>query len=69
MTEIRMLSTATTGRYLVERASRPSGADAPLLVGFHGYGQHAEHLLGELRRIPGTAGWTLVAVQDRKSVV
>jgi predicted esterase len=63
MTETRTLSTAITGRYLVEPASQAFGIDAPLLVGFHGYGQHAEHLLQELRRLPGAAGWTLVAVQ------
>jgi predicted esterase len=40
-----------------------SGGNAPLLMGFHGYGQNAEHLLVDLRRIPGAAGWTLVAVQ------
>ena len=60
MTEIRLLSTTTTGRYLVEPALQPG---APLLVGFHGYGQRAEHLLEALRRIPGAPGWTLVAVQ------
>jgi predicted esterase len=60
MIETHLLSTATTGRYLVEPAPQPG---APLLVGFHGYGQRAEHLLEELRRIPGAAGWTLVAVQ------
>ena len=60
MTEIRLLSTPTTGRYLVEPAPQPG---APLLVGFHGYGQRAEQLLDELRRIPGAPGWTLVAVQ------
>ena len=63
MTETRTLSTAITGRYLVEPAPQVSGADAPLLVGFHGYGQDAKHLLQELRGIPGAAGWTLVAVQ------
>ena len=63
MTEIRTLSTTTTGRYLVEPASRASRSEAPLLMGFHGYGQRAEHLLLELRRIPGSAGWTFVAVQ------
>jgi predicted esterase len=62
MTETRILSTATTGRYLVEASPHPFGDDA-LLVGFHGYGQNAEHLLQELRRIPGVAGWTLVAIQ------
>jgi predicted esterase len=63
MTETRTLSTPTQGRYLVEHASQSSAGDAPLLVGFHGYAQNAEHLLEELRRIPGAAGWTLVAVQ------
>jgi predicted esterase len=59
MTEIHTLSTTLQGRYLVE----PAGAGAPLLVGFHGYGQSAEQLLEDLRRIPGAAGWTLVAIQ------
>jgi predicted esterase len=63
MTETRTLRTTTLGRYLVEPASRASGGDAPLLVGFHGYAQNAEHLLAELRRIPGVANWTQVAVQ------
>jgi predicted esterase len=60
MTEIRTLRTETTGRYLVEGASVPH---APLLVGFHGYGQNAEALLDDLRRIPGAEAWTLVSVQ------
>lgn len=59
MTEIHSLSTTIQGRYLVE----PAGAGAPLLVGFHGYGQSAEQLLQDLRSIPGAAGWTLVAIQ------
>ena len=60
MTETRLLSTATTGRYLLEPAPQPG---APTLVGFHGYGQRAEHLMAELRRIPGAEGWNLVAVE------
>ena len=60
MIETHLLATTTTGRYLVEAAPQP---DAPFLVGFHGYGQRAEHLLDALRRIPGAADWTLVAVQ------
>ena len=59
MTETRTLRTGTTGRYLVE----PGPADAPLLVGFHGYGQDAEALMDALRGIPGAARWTLVSVQ------
>ena len=58
MTETRLLSTPTTGRYLVEPVP-----GAPLLVGFHGYGQRAEDLLADLGRIPGAEGWTRVAVQ------
>lgn len=54
--------TATThGRYLVAPADRPG--PAPLLVGFHGYGEHAERHLAELDRIPGSERWTRVAVQ------
>lgn len=60
MTETRLLATTTTGRYLVEPAVQPG---APLLVGFHGYGQRAEHLLEALRRVPGAETWTLVSVQ------
>lgn len=59
MTEIRTLRAATLGRYLVEPAA---GVDAPLLVGFHGYGQSPEILLQALRRIPGIPRWTLVSV-------
>ena len=64
MTETHTLSASTMGRYLVEPASRPVPlGDTPLLVGFHGYGQNAEMLMEDLRRIPGAAGWTLVSVQ------
>ncbi|BDU73737.1 alpha/beta hydrolase [Mesoterricola silvestris] len=58
MPDTRLISTPTTGRYLVEPASRPG---APILVGFHGYGQCAEEMLEDLRRIPGD--WTRVSVQ------
>ena len=60
MTETRTLSTPTLGRYLLEPGSKPG---APLLVGFHGYGQNAEQLLENLRAIPGSAEWTLVSIQ------
>jgi predicted esterase len=64
MVETRTLSATTVGRYLVEPASHPvSEGTAPLLVGFHGYGQNAEILMEDLRRIPGADGWTLVSVQ------
>jgi predicted esterase len=59
MTETRTLRTETLGRYLVEGPS----LEAPLLVGFHGYGQNAEMLLDDLRRIPGAEAWSLVSIQ------
>ncbi len=34
-----------------------------MLVGFHGYGQNADMMLDELRRIPGASAWQLVSVQ------
>ncbi len=69
------IETATHGRYLVESPGAPEAA--PLLVGFHGYGEHAERHLAELRRIPGSGRWLRVAVQslhrhyssDRRHVV
>lgn len=42
---------------------RPAAAGAPLVVGFHGYGETAERHLAELERLPGAGGWALGAVQ------
>ena len=72
---VHTIETATHGRYLVEPPGAPGAA--PLLVGFHGYGEHAERHLAELRRIPGSGRWLRVAVQalhrhystDRRHVV
>ena len=58
---VHTIAAATHGRYLVARADGPG--PAPLLVGFHGYGEHAERHMAELDRIPGSACWTRVAVQ------
>ena len=55
------IAATTHGRYLVEPAD--TAGPAPLLVGFHGYGEHAERHLAELGRIPGSGRWTRVAVQ------
>lgn len=49
------------GHYLVR--STASAVPAPLLVGFHGYGENAEQHLRELSSIPGSDDWTLVSVQ------
>ncbi len=60
MTE-RSIATTTHGRYLVipPAASGP----APMLVGFHGYGEDAETQLERLRAIPGSASWVVVSIQ------
>lgn len=53
------LATTTHGRYLVV----PAAADAPFLVGFHGYAEPADLQLERLRAIDGAARWTLLAPQ------
>jgi len=58
---VHTIAATTHGRYLVAAADAPG--PAPLLVGFHGYGEHAERHLAELDRIPGSERWTRVAVQ------
>ena len=59
--EERHIATLVHGRFLVETPADPTGA--PLLVGFHGYGETAEKHIEELRKIPGAAQWVLCAVQ------
>ena len=58
--EEHWIATITHGRYLVEVGA--SGEGAPLLVGFHGYGENAERHLEKLRQIPGADRWLLCAV-------
>jgi predicted esterase len=58
---VHHLTTHVHGRYLVDR---PDGdGPFPLLVGFHGYAERAEHMLAVLRRIRGERAWLLVSVQ------
>ncbi len=57
--EIRQIATRVHGHYLLEVPPEPTGC----LIGFHGYGENAEHHLAQLRRIPGAARWALCAVQ------
>jgi predicted esterase len=57
----RTIAVSTHGRYLVAPADTPD--PAPLLVGFHGYGEAAETQLERLRSIPGSRAWLLVSVQ------
>jgi len=59
--EERHIATLVHGRFLLETPADAKGA--PLLVGFHGYGETAEKHMEELRKIPGAAQWVLCAVQ------
>lgn len=57
----RQVPAMVHGRYLLETPAAVEGA--PLLVGFHGYGENAERHLQELRRIPGASRFVLCAIQ------
>ncbi len=58
---VHVLPAEIHGRYhLVEPAT---GGPAPLLLGFHGYGENATRHLAQMRRIPGSAEWRLCAVE------
>ena len=54
------IETRIHGHYLMHE---PEGTEpAPLLVGFHGYGETAEAHLEELLKIPGSQHWRVVSV-------
>ena len=57
----RTIAAGTHGRYLIEPPA--AAGPAPMLVGFHGYGEGAEMQLERLRRIPGAERWLLVSIQ------
>lgn len=57
----RTIATEIHGRYLVEPAS--GSAPAPLLVGFHGYGEGASEMLARLTQIEGSSRWHTVSIQ------
>ena len=59
--EEREIAAQVHGRYLLEKPAQVEGA--PLVVGFHGYGENADRHLEELRRVPGAGQWVLCAVQ------
>ena len=59
--EVCTTAARTLGRYLVVPAE--SGEPAPLLVGFHGYGESAERHLEALLAIPGVRRWRVASVQ------
>jgi predicted esterase len=56
----RTIGTGTHGRYLV---SAGTSTGAPLLIGFHGYGETADEEMARLRTIPGIDRWTIASVQ------
>ena len=54
------------GRYLLRVPETPSFGpvrNAPMVVGFHGYGESADAHLERLEAIPELANWTLVSIQ------
>jgi len=59
--QIHSVPTLTHGRVLVRQARAASARG--VLVGFHGYMENAAIQMKRLEEIPGSAAWTLVAVQ------
>lgn len=54
------------GRYLVRPAESPVRGpirNAPMLVGFHGYGESADTHLARLEAIADLSSWTIVSIQ------
>ena len=56
----RNIEARVHGRYLV---AGPKGAQAALLVSFHGYAESADLDFARLQQIPGADQWVIVAVQ------
>lgn len=57
----RIVATEIHGRYLAIPAA--ATGQAPLLVGFHGYGEDAQIQLERLQAIPGSDLWLKVSIQ------
>jgi len=58
--------TPVHGRYLIrvpESATHGPQRNAPMAVGFHGYGESADVQLARLEAVPELADWTLVSIQ------
>ena len=53
------IETATHGRVLIDASNAPAGT----IVAFHGYGQSADEILEDARKIPGAGEWTIAAPQ------
>jgi predicted esterase len=61
VSETRTIAVGTHGRYLV--AGPRVDLPAPLLVGFHGYAELAEHQMERLQAVPGADALRLVSIQ------
>jgi poly(3-hydroxybutyrate) depolymerase len=57
----RIIAATVHGRYIAIPPSTPG--PAPILVGFHGYGEDAEAQLERLRAIPESRRWLTVSIQ------
>lgn len=58
--------TPVHGRYLIrvpESASLGPQRNAPMAVGFHGYGESADAQLARMEAVPQLSDWTLVSIQ------
>jgi hypothetical protein len=58
--QIVHIPTPTHGRVILSESER---SPAPLLMGFHGYGERVDDFLDRLGEIPGTAAWHRVSIQ------
>ena len=58
---LESIAARVQGRYWVSEGL--TGDLAPVLVGFHGYGEDAETLLREIDLIPGVMAWKRIAIQ------
>src|SRR5262250_3323645 len=54
------IATETHGRYVIWPGAT---SDAPMILGFHGYGETAEDELRRLQTIPGIDHWAVVSIQ------
>jgi predicted esterase len=61
LAQVRHVEARTHGRYLVSVPDTPG--PWPMLIGFHGYGEHAAAHMEAVKRIPGIDRWLTAAVQ------
>ena len=59
-TKIIRIATQIHGRIMVREASE---SPAPILVGFHGYGENGDGFLEAVDKIPDIAGWHVATIQ------